>query len=108
MGIFEEIGSGIVDAFFQEGDNWKERIGDATITLTSPETSTEFSARWIDSTKGTDKKVGLFDYPNIQGTVAQDLKSSSNRFSITFRFIDYENNDLFPQDPEPQQLRLLL
>jgi len=98
MGIFEEIGSGIVDAFFQEGDNWKERIGDATITLTSPETSTEFSARWIDSTKGTDKKVGLFDYPNIQGTVAQDLKSSSNRFSITFRFIDYENNDLFARD----------
>lgn len=98
MSLFEEIGQGIIDAFFQEGDNWKERIGDATITLTSPETSTEFSAKWIENTKAADKKVGLFDYPNIQGTVSQDLATSSNRFSITFRFTDYENNDLFARD----------
>lgn len=98
MAIFDEIASGIVDAFFQEGNNWKERIGEANITLTSPESSTEFIAKWVDSTKSVDKKVGLFDYPNIQGTVAQDLKSSSNRFSIIFRFTDYENNDLYARD----------
>lgn len=98
MSLFDEIASGIVDAFFQEGDNWRERIGEANIIFTSPETSTEFTAKWIDSSKSVDKKVGLFDYPNIQGTVAQDLKSSSNRFSINFRFVDYENNDLFARD----------
>lgn len=98
MSIFDDAVSGIVDAFFQEGDNWKERIGDATITLKSPETSAEFTARWVSSNKAVDKKVGLFDYPNIQGTVAQDLKASSNRFSITFKFIDYENNDLQARD----------
>lgn len=98
MTIFDDVVSGIVDAFFQEGNNWKERIGNADIILTSPETSTEFVAKWINSSKSVDKKVGLFDYPNIQGTVAQDLKSSSNRFSISFRFTDYENNDLFARD----------
>lgn len=98
MAIFEDLASGIVDAFFQEGDNWRERIGNADITFTSPETSTEFTAKWIDSSKSVDKKVGLFDYPNIQGTVAQDLKSSSNRYSINFRFDAYENNDLFARD----------
>jgi hypothetical protein len=98
MSIFDEAVQGIVDAFFQEGDNWRERIGDATITFTSPETSTEFSAKWLDTRKSADKKVGLFDYPNIQGTVAQDLKTSSNRFSTTIRFTDYENNDLHARD----------
>jgi hypothetical protein len=98
MSIFDDVVSGIADAFFQTGANWRERVGDATIKLVSPETSSEFSARWIESQKGADKKLGLFDYPNIQGTIAQDLKSTSNRFSITFRFIDYENHDLQARD----------
>lgn len=98
MSILDDVVSGIVDAFFQEGDNWRERVGKATIKFTSPETSSEFSAKWMDSTKGADKKLGLFDYPNIHGTVAQDLKSSSNRFSIIFRFVDYENHDLLARD----------
>lgn len=98
MSVFDEYAQGIVDAFFQTGDNWRERIGDATISFTSPETSTQFSAKWIDSRKSGDKRLGLFDYPNIQGTVAQDLKASSNRFSISFRFDDYANNDLQARD----------
>lgn len=98
MAIFDDIVSGVVDAFFQEGDNWKERIGDSNIIFTSPETSTEFTAKWVNSSKIVDKKLGLFDYPNIQGTVSQDLKSTSNKFSIVFRFTDYENNDLYARD----------
>jgi hypothetical protein len=98
MAIFDDVVSGIVDAFFQEGDSHRERVGDATIFFTSPETQTEFSAKWRESERGADKKLGLFDYPNIQGTVAQDLKSSSNRYSITFRFTDYQNHDLFARD----------
>jgi hypothetical protein len=98
MSIFDEAVQGIVDAFFQEGNNWRERIGDATITFISPETSTEFAPKWVDGRKSTDKKIGLFEYPNIKGTVAQDLKSTSDRFSITCRFVDYENNDLQARD----------
>ena len=98
MSIFDEAIQGIVDSFFQTGNNWRERIGDSNIVFTSPETATEFTAKWIESRRGTDKKIGLFDYPNIQGTVAQDLKVSSNRYTITCRFVDYENNDLQARD----------
>lgn len=98
MAIFDEYVQGIVDAFFSEGNNWRERIGDANIVFISPETSTEFTAKWVENRRNADKKLGLFDYPNIKGTVAQDLQSSSDRYSITFKFTDYENNDLQARD----------
>jgi len=72
--------------------NWTNRIN-KTIRLTSP-SGKKFEAFWIGSPRSAERKVGLFDYPNLRGTFAQDLDASSARYPITFYFSgkDHDND----------------
>jgi prophage DNA circulation protein len=63
-----------------------------TIVLTSPEGS-EFEAKWVGNERSNQKKLGLFDYPGIAGTISQDLNVKSIQYPLTIYFDD-EDYDL--------------
>jgi len=70
---------------------WQDRLQEE-IVLTSP-TGTEFRAKWQGNDRSGAKKLGLFDYPEVLGTVSQDLNSNSRQYPLTI-FFDGENHDL--------------
>jgi hypothetical protein len=63
-----------------------------TLELTSPN-GDMFTAKWIGNTRSTQKKLGLFGYPGVIGTVAQDLELDSWSWPLTFYF-DGGDHDL--------------
>jgi hypothetical protein len=69
---------------------WQNRLR-PTIKFVSPE-GNEFEAFWQQSDHTVDKKLGIFEYPLVRGTVVQDLEASSDRYSIPFGF-DGADND---------------
>ncbi len=70
---------------------WKARLR-PTIKFVSPE-GNEFEAFWQQSDNTIDKKLGVFDYPLVRGTVVQDLEASSNRYSIPFGFAGKDSDE---------------
>ena len=71
-------------------NSWDERLR-PTIDLTSPD-GDAYSAKWVGDSRSQDKKLGLFEFPFVRGTIAQDLDVSSSRYSIRIYF-DGNNND---------------
>jgi hypothetical protein len=72
--------------------DWRERLR-ATIQLVSP-SGKIFDAKWRNSPRTIDKKVGVFEFPRMPGNLVQDLDINSARYSLTF-FFDGPNNDIF-------------
>lgn len=70
---------------------WRERLRQA-MTMVSPE-GQEFTARWRQSPRSIDKKLGIFSYPLVRGDVVQDLDVTSMRWPLTFYF-DGPDHDL--------------
>jgi hypothetical protein len=71
--------------------SWKDRVKE-TIQFISPEGNT-FIALWRGNARSKEKKLGLFDYPKVRGTVVQDLDITSTRYPLTF-FFEGENHDV--------------
>ena len=55
------------------------------ITLTSPSGKT-FSGKWIGNSFTTSKKVGVFEYPGVNGSRTQDLGIASSNVEIELYF----------------------
>jgi len=62
------------------------------IKLVSPD-GNEFEAFWRESDREITKKLGVFDYPGVRGSVVQDLEASSDRYSIPFSFAGPDHDD---------------
>jgi prophage DNA circulation protein len=75
--------------------SWKERTRQ-TIDLTSPD-GNFFSALWMGNKVPSSKKLGIFDFPLIDGNVVQDLGITGNRYPMTIHF-EGINNDLIAQN----------
>ncbi|ETR68678.1 MAG: hypothetical protein OMM_10271 [Candidatus Magnetoglobus multicellularis str. Araruama] len=69
---------------------WQDRLKD-TIILTSPD-GNEFEALWKSSTTTRAKKLGIFNYPEVDGEIVQDLGVGSERVSFDVIF-DGEDHD---------------
>jgi prophage DNA circulation protein len=63
-----------------------------TIKFTSPEGS-EFEAKWRKNSRSADKKLGIYFYPKVNGSVVDDLGINSTRMPITIYF-DGRNSDV--------------
>jgi prophage DNA circulation protein len=87
MGLLDKI----KDIFFKGPDSWDERLAD-TIDFTSPE-GNRFSAKWRRGPRTLDKKLGVFDYPKVKGSIVQDLDTVSSRYDLNF-FFDGKDNDI--------------
>jgi len=75
--------------------SWQDRLRQ-NITLTSP-LGTIFEPKWIGNERSKEKKLGLFTYPNVAGTVVQDLNISSTRWPLTVYFSN-SDHDLDSED----------
>ena len=71
--------------------DWQQRTR-PEIKFTSPEGNV-FLALWRSNTTPQEKKVGIFNYPKINGSVTQDLGTNSARHPMTIYF-EGANNDL--------------
>lgn len=69
---------------------WQNRLR-PTIKFVSPE-GNEFEAFWQQSDHEITKKLGVFDYPLVRGTVVQDLEASSDRYTIPFGFAGQDHD----------------
>ena len=74
--------------------DWIERTR-PTIKFTSPEGNT-FEALWRSNNTPQEKKIGIFNYPQVLGSVVQDLGVNSTRYPIIIYF-DGPDNDLQAQ-----------
>lgn len=70
---------------------WRDRLR-PEITLTSP-TGLLFIAFWIGNERTLEKKLGIFEYPKVQGAVVQDLDVGGARYPLTFYF-EGANHDI--------------
>lgn len=70
---------------------WQDRLKE-TIELTSPEGNT-FSALWMNDSRTLEKRLGIFNYPSVQGTAVQDLGVTGTQYPITLYF-EGSDNDL--------------
>ena len=75
--------------------SWEDRVKEF-ITLTSP-LGDFYEAKWIGGSRTFSKKLGEFSYPNVQGTVVQDLDSTSFTYPLTIYF-DGADHDLVSED----------
>jgi len=71
-------------------DDWNARLR-PNIKFISPD-GDEYSGFWRGDTRDKSKKIGLFDYPKIVGTIAQDLEMTSSHYDITFFFAGKDND----------------
>ena len=71
--------------------NWRERLA-ATVELVSPD-GDSYSPKWQGDPRSLSKKLGVFEYPKVRGSIVQDLEVSSDTYELTLYF-DGENNDL--------------
>lgn len=71
-------------------NDWEARLLDAC-TLVSPE-GQEFTPKWIGDPRSVARKLGVFEYPKINGAFVQDLNAASVRYNLTLYF-DGKDND---------------
>ena len=71
--------------------SWLDRVR-GSLHLISPEGKT-FDAKWVGDSRSAEKKLGIFTYPKINGTVVQDLGLNSALYPFRL-FFDGEDNDL--------------
>lgn len=72
--------------------SWTERLRPG-LKLTSPN-GEEFEAKWRESDHAIAKKLGIFNYPNVRGTVVQDLEANSDTHSIPFAFDGPDHDEI--------------
>ena len=72
--------------------NWQDRLR-KTISLVSPTSKTRFIAGWSSNDITGTKRVGVFQYPLVDGTLTQDLGYSSREFPLTLYF-EGDDNDI--------------
>lgn len=70
--------------------SWQDRLGQ-DIRLTSPN-GDEFTALFVGNDRTLDKKLGIFEYPDFDGTVTQDLGVGGARYPLDIYF-EGENCD---------------
>jgi len=70
--------------------SWKDRISEFVV-LTSP-SGQVFNAIWRSATRQFNKKVGIFSYPDVNGTVTQDLKSDDFIFPLDLFFTGQDHD----------------
>lgn len=69
---------------------WQDRLK-PTINLTSPD-GDEFIAKWRGDSRSFSKKLGIFDYPKVSGSIVQDLGVNSDSYPLTLYFDGPEND----------------
>jgi prophage DNA circulation protein len=62
------------------------------VQLTSPDGNV-FNPLWRGDTRTQEKKIGIFNFPNVNGSVVQDLGASSMKYTLTL-FFEGANNDI--------------
>lgn len=71
--------------------SYKDRLR-PNITLTSPEGNV-FTALWSGNDRSQAKKIGIFNFPNVNGSVVQDLGVSGAMYTLSISF-EGPDNDL--------------
>lgn len=61
------------------------------IILTSPDGNV-FTARWRGNDRAQEKKVGVFNFPNVDGSIVQDLGTASATYPLTLAFEGPDND----------------
>ena len=64
--------------------DWRDRLR-GTVQLTSPEGNV-FNPLWRKDSYSASKKLGIFEYPKVDGTVIQDLGINGTRYPLTLFF----------------------
>jgi hypothetical protein len=70
---------------------WKDRIF-SEIKFTSP-AGTVYTAKWRGGSRNTEKSLGIFKAPGIQGSIVQDLDIAAISYELTV-FFDGPDHDL--------------
>lgn len=82
----------LTNVFLGGADSWRERLENELI-LVSPE-GTEYRPKYNgEDSFQIQKRLGMFNYPLIRGTVVQDLDTASLWISMFF-FFEGKNNDV--------------
>ena len=71
--------------------DWRDRLA-GTVQLTSPDGNI-FTALWQRNTYSASKKLGIFEYPKVDGSVVQDLGINGTRYPLTI-FFEGANHDI--------------
>jgi hypothetical protein len=75
--------------------SWKDRVR-SQIKFISP-SKKEFFGFWKGGSYGLKKRLGIFNYPKIDGAVVQDMGVEGTQYPITFYFTG-DDHDLTAQD----------
>lgn len=70
---------------------WIDRLK-PDIQLTSP-TGQQFAAQWTGNSRTAEKRLGVFEYPGVDGAEVQDLGIGPDRYPLTLYF-DGSDHDL--------------
>ena len=70
--------------------DWQERLR-KKIQLNAPD-GTEFNAFWAGDERSKEKKLGVFDYPDTNGSGVQDLGINSSKYNIPFFFEGFDHD----------------
>lgn len=71
--------------------DYRERLR-PNIQLTSPDGAV-FTPKWRSDPRTQAKKIGIFNFPNVDGSIVQDLGTVSMMYTLTL-FFEGPNNDL--------------
>ena len=71
--------------------DWRDRLAES-VQLTSPDGNI-FTALWQRNTYSASKKLGIFEYPKVDGSVVQDLNLNGTRYPLTL-FFEGPNHDI--------------
>lgn len=71
--------------------SWRDRVR-GTIEFTSPDGQT-FTALWGGNTRSREKRLGIHNYPKVNGATVQDLSVNSTTYPLTI-FFDGDDNDI--------------
>ncbi len=64
--------------------DWRGRLRDS-VQLTSPDGNI-FNPLWRKDSYSGNKKLGIFEYPKVDGTIIQDLGINGTRYPLTLYF----------------------
>lgn len=81
---FSDFLDKVKDAIGFGPDSWEERLL-PTCDLISP-SGREFSPSWRGDPRSIEKKLGVFSFPKIKGSVVQDMEVSASEYNLTLYF----------------------
>jgi hypothetical protein len=80
----------LLDFLGLKPDTWQDRLA-GFIYLTSPD-GDKFTAFWRGGTRSVSKKLGIFEFPGIDGSKVQDLGGGGVRYPLTIYFAGSAND----------------